>query len=579
MRFRGITALIATVALAVTCSAISSADAETSQLGNQQYLPGYHSIYYHENSALNFTFPVLVANSPEGTLLCKSVDDPVCTSGVRFDYNSIFKVCTSSSDVDCISSIQATNSIGKVDVGVFERYVVDNHRNGFPSSSTYSIPEGLATPSIWKLSNTPHDSGIQYAVIAGERGRVDKQSRNRSSNLAVSIVPVALRNFQSTSDYSKFPVAYDSCIQVEQTGGRKNIGCNHELGTTCYLNTSERNTCFAQYPMPIDTIFEITLKLSNQPTGWLHGRMTDPAINISKDSRGITTLVVNAKPTQVPSIFQEGMWTGLPAEMQDFWVKCMTSDVRCGEVSTHISGPNYYSQASTPEGNANLNLEAIMNPFGSVAMQGIQVLAPTIGDKATELESVWSFRSLSTEEMQDSNNCFNSGSGVKGIVTTNSTTYVAGPPQFVDGSLNYKVASMHFNPDGTVFKGNYNLVMRSDVARCLYKFSNAPVKASIEVVSGNGALSDIATSSTSEKDGWLFLSANNFTFSSPTIIVKLSQDAPVKTAPSSPIAPLVDSQTNTTQTPNKTQITCVKGKLIKKVSGLNPKCPSGFKKK
>ena len=29
----------------------------------------------------------------------------------------------------------------------------------------------------------------------------------------------------------------------------------------------------------------------------------------------------------------------------------------------------------------------------------------------------------------------------------------------------------------------------------------------------------------------------------------------------------------------KTTITCVKGKLIKKVTAINPKCPSGYKKK
>ena len=29
----------------------------------------------------------------------------------------------------------------------------------------------------------------------------------------------------------------------------------------------------------------------------------------------------------------------------------------------------------------------------------------------------------------------------------------------------------------------------------------------------------------------------------------------------------------------KTTITCVKGKLTKKVTGINPKCPSGYKKK
>ena len=39
------------------------------------------------------------------------------------------------------------------------------------------------------------------------------------------------------------------------------------------------------------------------------------------------------------------------------------------------------------------------------------------------------------------------------------------------------------------------------------------------------------------------------------------------------------SITTGTTTPKKTTITCVKGKTIKKVTGLNPKCPSGYKKK
>ena len=29
----------------------------------------------------------------------------------------------------------------------------------------------------------------------------------------------------------------------------------------------------------------------------------------------------------------------------------------------------------------------------------------------------------------------------------------------------------------------------------------------------------------------------------------------------------------------KTTVTCIKGKTVKKVTGINPKCPSGFKKK
>jgi len=43
--------------------------------------------------------------------------------------------------------------------------------------------------------------------------------------------------------------------------------------------------------------------------------------------------------------------------------------------------------------------------------------------------------------------------------------------------------------------------------------------------------------------------------------------------------PYVEPKTNNAGFNNKTTITCVKGKTIKKVTGLTPKCPKGFKKK
>lgn len=36
---------------------------------------------------------------------------------------------------------------------------------------------------------------------------------------------------------------------------------------------------------------------------------------------------------------------------------------------------------------------------------------------------------------------------------------------------------------------------------------------------------------------------------------------------------------NSKPTPIKTTISCVKGKTIKKVTAINPKCPTGYKKK
>jgi hypothetical protein len=101
----------------------------------------------------------------------------------------------------------------------------------------------------------------------------------------------------------------------------------------------------------------------------------------------------------------------------------------------------------------------------------------------------------------------------------------------------------------------------------------------------------VATTVANEKDGWLSLSANNFQFSSPTIQVKLSQDAPAPVVSPTPTASpaVMPTPEPTTQpalpTPKPTvvskkiTITCIKGKTLKTVTAVKPICPKGYKRK
>jgi hypothetical protein len=112
-------------------------------------------------------------------------------------------------------------------------------------------------------------------------------------------------------------------------------------------------------------------------------------------------------------------------------------------------------------------------------------------------------------------------------------------------------------PDGTTpVQGTYDLVMRSDAARCLYGFTNAPISATVSVTGGD--TSTVATTVVSEKNGWLKMAAYGFTFSQKTLTVRMTQAK----------APAV-----------KKTITCVKGKVTKKVTAVNATCPAGYKKK
>jgi hypothetical protein len=132
------------------------------------------------------------------------------------------------------------------------------------------------------------------------------------------------------------------------------------------------------------------------------------------------------------------------------------------------------------------------------------------------------------------------------------------------------------------------LVLKSDVARCIYGFSKAPIKAEISITTQDGA-KKVATTVVNESNGWLNLSARGFTFSSPTIQVKLTQEAPapvptptptvVATPEPTPVEVAAPAPILKPVAAKKMTITCVKGKATKKVTAVKPKCPAGYKKK
>jgi hypothetical protein len=221
---------------------------------------------------------------------------------------------------------------------------------------------------------------------------------------------------------------------------------------------------------------------------------------------------------------------------------------------------------------------------------------PVFGDKSTVEPTYWSMYADNGDI--NSNRCSPGSDVLTGVVSTNASQYISGPPQWDSNSqtLEYKVAAAHFTSTGEVFKGSYDLAIQSDYARCLYGFTKAPIKATISIISNSGD-SAIVTTTVRESNNFLYLAAKGFTFSNPTIQVKLSQEAPAPVVTPTPaVTPSVTSTPEptastapTTQptgpTPKptvvakKTTITCIKGKTLKSVTAVKPVCPTGYKKK
>ena len=195
-----------------------------------------------------------------------------------------------------------------------------------------------------------------------------------------------------------------------------------------------------------------------------------------------------------------------------------------------------------------------------------------LGDKATVEPYNWSVQTMIGGSSEEINKCTNDSKALAGIVSTNATMYSPGAPSFnkETQSLDYKVVSPHFGHNGDVLLGTYDLVMSSAVARCIYNFSKAPIKATISIVSSDGN-TRVATTTITEKDGFLHLGAYGFEYSSPTIQVTLKQDPIKEEAKPAEVVPVRNSAKRT--------ITCSLGKTTKKITALKPVCPKGYKLK
>jgi hypothetical protein len=280
----------------------------------------------------------------------------------------------------------------------------------------------------------------------------------------------------------------------------------------------------------------------------------DPNIKISFDADKRELISIEAGSVYVPVLHTWVKNTEMPKALHDY----LYSMPNFGGFFTYI-GANSTSRDE-------VQLLEPLDAYDERTLREYLWWLEVAKDKSIGDRSMWMVRTLSTEEINragsKTSSCLKGSKNLTGMVTTNAGMYIASPPTFNQATqtLDYKVAAPHLNDKGDSNIGNYNLVLNSEVARCIYGFTSAPVSATISIVSSNST-TQVATTAVREKDGWLYLSAAGYGYSDPTIKVKLTQDSAPKVAP------------------KLIKITCVKVKITKSVTGAKPVCPSGYKKK
>lgn len=437
-----------------------------------------------------------VNSNPDGSqamgkkLYCNNLQDPACEATTNFSVFAILQPCKSESDLFCVQEVYAKTSAGKIS-GTFKESLPAKGATDYTGDSSLGLPSG-GPPSIWQIPGVKNSSGgDEYTLLVSTRGKGQRTSANSPPAFQFNEYTVALYATSMKSGSYGLVTADGNGLDAIVGGG-----CATNSETKCALRES----------FPIDgTAFGVSIRFPKAPSNWFYGRLSKPSFTLNKSASGNSVLLdVSGEPVSVPVLYGKSSWSGLTAPLQ-----------------------NRYRTGSFPSvgkmyGVADPNQWDVAHLASSKEFDVLKEWIPVVNDTAAAITTQWYFKASN----EGSDPRFASkGDQVDGIVTSNATAYVPGPPTFNQQtqSLEYQVGAPHLTPSGAIFRGTYDLTIRADAARAIYGFAkNVPVKATVSIVSENGA-EIAAQEQVGEKDGWFFLRAENFTFSSPKLRVKLTQ--------------------------------------------------------
>lgn len=440
--------------------------------------------------------------------ICTSTKDPICdfasakseSSGdAAYKADAMLNICASNSADDCIESVEINRNNQGFSKLVFEKYM---------PRPIYADADGKEFAADYSM-NLPQGgaASIWNEVIDGKVSEI------------------------------KYLVSYQYSMNYEPSEKSFRL-VNVRLGIRPFKEIPESRwsslwftdaASGIQYDFAADVQMRATIHMTKDAAGWFKARISTPDIQIEPLTARNNRVTISGSPVTVPMFAYQRDLDARSAEERKF--------------TNSLKGVIY------------------VEPGAREVFDYIEMVRGIVKDVAAYSNTYWTINSTPWD---NANKCLQDSSRVLGIVSTNAMGFEGASPKFQDGFLNYRVTGLHYGPDGkTPNLGTYDLLLRSDAARCLYGFSNAPISATVSI-SGADGNTNVATTTVTENNGWLKMKAAGFTFSEKKIKVKLTQAAAV--------APVVKA-------PAKSTITCVKGKTTKKLTAIKPTCPAGYKKK
>jgi hypothetical protein len=160
----------------------------------------------------------------------------------------------------------------------------------------------------------------------------------------------------------------------------------------------------------------------------------------------------------------------------------------------------------------------------------------------------------------------------------------------VSETIKVRLETPHFAPDGGLNNGYLELRIPRESALCMWKLDlDGSINASVSITYDDGSSPSVGTVIGKRIENDYLIITSGFHFSSPNVAVKIVKGTQTATPqPTATPEPVITPEAVASPEPvispvaavaKKITITCVKGKMSKKITAVKPVCPAGYKKK
>lgn len=431
--------------------------------------------FTQNNSGESFSFIRLSTGTQR---FCQDFKDIACKNeveaGGRWWSNQVIPPCIDEKSLfSCIEALNIIHEDGRLERLTYKGLIPGNP---WPEDPNIFLEAGSSS-SLWFSQEESNPNKGYKVTVSGGMGL---SFSNKST-----VSRASLSSFQANVEpYEEISGSFKPEQVFVSSDGRRTFTAN----APNYCLWVDLNKCGVQTEFYENQKMQLILHLPTDINGWLLGRLDQPQFSStpigfsSISKRPLSRVVLSGSPVKVPLVSVKVDRANATPEM-----------IReVDENKVYIDNPSWKTGYM---GGTNAS-----SYFDSAYLR-FQMFEKYLNDKATISFPRWSVRNFQSNDPRFEGCKNTSSQSIYGIVTTNASIYQGSPPEFDGEEFTYQVAGLHKLPDDSIFKGSYDLALDSKFARCLYDFSNAPIKASVEVTNSDGT-SNIATSSLIEKDKW-----------------------------------------------------------------------------